>query len=95
VGTRWTNERKASKHNIGLADAKRAILIHLAQGGAYTALDICNALFYRTGSGYIWEALLKMERESLVCRASDYEDPRTYHQWKITGCGYLAAPRRP
>lgn len=76
---------------MDIAVAQQTILLYLAKGGAYVAQDISDAIYARTWSGYVWDMLRIMERSYLVCRASDYEDPGSYHKWKITGCGRLAA----
>jgi hypothetical protein len=76
-----------------MAGCERRCLEFLANGGAFVAVDIqasLNTGQSRGGMPFIYEALINMERYGLVCRASDYENPITYYQWKITGCGLLS-----
>lgn len=67
---------------LGLIQAgqERAILVFLAKNGPHVAAEINNNA---------WNFLRDMEGSYLVCRASDYEDPRSFHKWRITGCGML------
>ena len=66
-----------------------AILSYLDQNGPHVASDIDKRLKNSVGNGFIWPNLLALEREGLVWRAYDYEDWRTLHLWKLTGCGRL------
>lgn len=68
-------------HSNMVAGLERSVLAFLAKNGPHVAQGIHNSA---------WVPLRNMERSYLVCRASDYEDPRSFHKWKITGCGMLA-----
>jgi hypothetical protein len=95
----WSEERKIVNRNRELARTERLILTflvfaNLENDRGYVAADISEAIKHQAGFGYIWPALMNLEREGLAFRAFDYEDWRTLHVWKITGCGLLATASR-
>lgn len=95
----WSEEKKAEFRDRGLAHTEKFVFAFLAFANlendrGYVAAEIAEALKYQAGYGYIFPALLKLEREGFAWRAYDYEDWRTLHAWKITGCGLLAAVSR-
>lgn len=88
----YRNGFDESPQRLGMiAKIEPAVLGFLAKGGSYTPEEIHNALKKDVGSAYIWETLRKFEAETIVFRAFDYNDWRTLHKWKITGCGLISA----
>lgn len=64
-------------------EVEKSLLSKLASGASGTALELKGQ--YK----YAWQALINLERAGLAWRAFDYEDWRTLHKWKITGCGLI------
>jgi DNA-binding MarR family transcriptional regulator len=87
----WSDERKQKRRDRAAIRAaielSRMILEFLDHGGSYTAEEIHGMLMPHPRG--LWETLTKFERDGLIWRAFDYEDWRTLHKWKITGCGRL------
>jgi transposase len=71
-----------------IALTAKAILRLLMRGGSYTAQEITALVKNECGLGWVWDALMKMEREHLVWRAHHFDWKRAHH-WEITGCGRI------
>jgi hypothetical protein len=68
-------------NNVG--EVEKSLLSKMARGASGTALELQGQ--YK----YAWQALINLERRGLIWRAFDYEDWRTLHKWKVTGCGLI------
>ena len=62
---------------------EQMILKRLAGGASMRASDFWKC------AGNVWSSLLRLEKKGLIWRAFDYEDWRTMHRWRVTGCGRL------
>lgn len=92
--TEWTDEMKDRHRSMLIELTQKAILHLLLRGGNHTAQEIEGLVKYEAGRGYIWEALINMERDRLVWRAQSFADPfdwRKANHWEITGCGRVVA----
>ncbi len=80
---------KSPFDRTGMINAARtAMAPHLLSGARYTAQELQDLI----GVGYlIWETLNYLEREGQVYRAPVHGDWRTFNDWRITGCGRIAA----
>jgi transposase len=84
----WTEEMKQRHRDVYIALAANAILRLLMRGGSHTAQEITELVRNECGLGFVWDAMMKMEREGLVWRAHHF-DWRRAHRWEITGCGRI------
>jgi len=87
----WDDERKERFRDSMIKLTEEVILQLLTSGGTHTAKEI-GELIMRTpaGTGYVWEALIKMEKAGLAWRAHHF-DWRRANNWEITGCGRIVA----
>lgn len=88
--TKWTDEIKIAAYQTRINTAEKELLSCLADGSMGTAKELSAVMSSRkTENGFVWFALLNLERAGMAWRAFDYEDWRSLHRWKITGCGLL------
>lgn len=86
----WDDEKKERFRDSMIKLTETEILHLLMHDNGHSAKEI-GELIMRTpaGTGYVWEALIKMENAGLVWRAHHF-DWRRANRWEITGCGRIA-----
>lgn len=85
----WDDERKGRFRASMIKLAEDAILQLLTHDRNLTAQEISELLRSSpAGKGWIWEALIKMEKAGLVWRAHHFDVNRA-NRWEITGCGRI------
>lgn len=91
----WSDEKKQQFRNVMIQMTEDEILQLLDSGGSHTAKEIGELLMHTpAGTGYVWETLIKMEKEGLAWRAHHF-DWRRANRWEITGCGRIAQSPAP
>lgn len=87
----WDDARKEQFKAVMIKVTEEVILQLLTHDGTHTAKEIAELIkLTPAGTGYVWEALIKMERAGLAWRAHHFDVSRANH-WEITGCGRIAA----